>query len=1424
MITKMKTILFLTVFIMSGASGIATPVALADQIAIDPKSGGLMPRSSTQTHFIPVWTGNPYNGMNLWVLGASLDGVPLFPGDEIAVFDGTKCVGAAIVSNEISYENILTIITSQDDGSGNGFTGGHQITFRLWDASVSAEQTSITPHFMDTTSGNPIDRPTFKPNGDYGVLLYGEQSVTGLIEGYVIDAYTHNPIDRFEVKVGIYPSEIEIFSFSNGRYFLQRPHNFISLTVTADGYYSSSSEIAIPEGSFVTMDFKLLSIYSKPILVLSSNADTGISNSDNITQKTSNLTIRGLGFDNNGATVQLYDNVNEVSGATGIVEEYEFSIDNISLPEGRHTIIAELTLPDDTLKFSTPLEIIVDTTPPSLSILDPLNYSFNPLFIKGQAQALDTNGLADIELQLSFSETSGYHYLSEDGEFTTTPTWIKLPVQELWHFGTADVNWIEEDIYEVKVRTTDTAGNASDPASIHIIGGVPGGESSVTCELSENSIILGESLRITGQITPSLSQAGTWVDIAFISPDGEETHRAKEANMYGKFAYDAACEDISSGGTWRVRTSWNGDRGLKPAVSEEQTIEVSKAESRVVFEVSSQSVKTGEMIEVGGRFLPVPDCGADLSDIPLSLVISNPDGLILNPDGSGGIPVPIKNHLGHFLHYSHDFSMIGEIFNMIGEWTVKVKFEGNDAYLPTESEPIKVNVVETAGYAIIVQGKTRNGEGLRDHNRTTRFVYDTLIQRDLQPDDIMYFSYDTTQEDADAIPTKTAISEAVTGWAKERMNGHPANLYIVMVNHGGRDRFYIHDSDPVTPADMGSWLDKLQAGLEDNAVNQEIVVILGFCHSGSFIPELSGDNRIIITSAAENELSHRGYKIDETVREGEFFVAEFFKAVSFGKSVRECFEEAVTLTETYTSDLKIPLTPPYYDQARQHPLLNDNGSGEGINDLSLSGSDDLLSGNIFIGVSTQTGNDPNDVSVTRVSDTIFLNESETSTKELWAKVDNPGRVGPVWIEVKAPDYKTETKGPDSDSEPEFTGQLAMELTKEFFTSYNEEADRYEWKGSDGEGVSGFGEPGIYQVFFFAKDMITGNVSRLAETRVYKNRPGNTPPRAFSLLSPEDGEEPPVSLILDWEDAADPDGDSLTYTVLVAGDELFADTAPIIRKEGLPHSACLVTPDDGMEAGRDYYWKVQAVDGYGAVRESGTGMFHTPLVNPDPSWIQGHVYNAATKEPVATFDVVVGEETLDTASEGYYIGEKSPGKYDVMIEAVGYVSDRAEVVITEGEVVTKDFELRENRAAYPVFSPPPGIYTAEQNIRISCATSGAIIRHTADGNEPDENSDEYISPVPVSGDVTIRARAYKIGMDPSRTVTAGYRISTDGNINGDDKVDLADVILALQVLVGTEELPEIYEEYKVSGDDKIGLAEAVYILRELANLTNSEVTE
>jgi hypothetical protein len=61
----------------------------------------------------------------------------------------------------------------------------------------------------------------------------------------------------------------------------------------------------------------------------------------------------------------------------------------------------------------------------------------------------------------------------------------------------------------------------------------------------------------------------------------------------------------------------------------------------------------------------------------------------------------------------------------------------------------------------------------------------------------------------------------------------------------------------------------------------------------------------------------------------------------------------------------------------------------------------------------------------------------------------------------------------------------------------------------------------------------------------------------------------------------------------------------------------------------------------------------------------------------------------------------------------------------------------------------------------------------------------------------------------------------GDLNGDNVIDLADAVIALQVLANVQP-PDLRPDYvesgsDVNGDGKIGLAEAVYALRMTAGL-------
>ena len=79
-------------------------------------------------------------------------------------------------------------------------------------------------------------------------------------------------------------------------------------------------------------------------------------------------------------------------------------------------------------------------------------------------------------------------------------------------------------------------------------------------------------------------------------------------------------------------------------------------------------------------------------------------------------------------------------------------------------------------------------------------------------------------------------------------------------------------------------------------------------------------------------------------------------------------------------------------------------------------------------------------------------------------------------------------------------------------------------------------------------------------------------------------------------------------------------------------------------------------------------------------------------------------------------------------------------------------------AAPTFNPPAGTYISAQNVTLSCATPGAIIRYTLDGGEPTDTSPVYSGAIPVSSTTTIRAKAFKVGMTASNAVSATYTVA------------------------------------------------------------------
>lgn len=104
------------------------------------------------------------------------------------------------------------------------------------------------------------------------------------------------------------------------------------------------------------------------------------------------------------------------------------------------------------------------------------------------------------------------------------------------------------------------------------------------------------------------------------------------------------------------------------------------------------------------------------------------------------------------------------------------------------------------------------------------------------------------------------------------------------------------------------------------------------------------------------------------------------------------------------------------------------------------------------------------------------------------------------------------------------------------------------------------------------------------------------------------------------------------------------------------------------------------------------------------------------------------------------------------EVLGYEVD------VSMEIFDKHFTIAEappNTCNPPQFNYGGGTYTYPLQIIMTCSTEGSTIRYTTNGSEPSSSSTAYTSPVLLEEDAVIRAKSYKSGLDPSKTVSVTY---------------------------------------------------------------------
>jgi formylglycine-generating enzyme required for sulfatase activity len=104
-------------------------------------------------------------------------------------------------------------------------------------------------------------------------------------------------------------------------------------------------------------------------------------------------------------------------------------------------------------------------------------------------------------------------------------------------------------------------------------------------------------------------------------------------------------------------------------------------------------------------------------------------------------------------------------------------------------------------------------------------------------------------------------------------------------------------------------------------------------------------------------------------------------------------------------------------------------------------------------------------------------------------------------------------------------------------------------------------------------------------------------------------------------------------------------------------------------------------------------------------------------------------------------------------------------------------------ATPSFTPAAGTYTTAQSVTITCATSGASIYYTTDGSAPSSsNGTLYASAISVSANTTIKAAAFKSGMNDSAAASAVYVIESGAQPGETLTIDLGGGVMLQMVKI------------------------------------------
>jgi hypothetical protein len=272
----------------------------------------------------------------------------------------------------------------------------------------------------------------------------------------------------------------------------------------------------------------------------------------------------------------------------------------------------------------------------------------------------------------------------------------------------------------------------------------------------------------------------------------------------------------------------------------------------------------------------------------------------------------------------------------------------------------------------------------------------------------------------------------------------------------------------------------------------------------------------------------------------------------------------------------------------------------------------------------------------------------------------------AWLEIRPPSMILTPGGGKE--------HMIIDLTIEPM-NYNQGITQWELEGNE------FNESGKYELFYFVQNPGDNDLYSMKRSVVYKNRYGNHPPDLFKLLAPLDDSEQTSMPVFNWDIAQDPDGDTVTYNLIIATDVNFHNI--VLQKEELPSPPFILDDPLVLKDLSNYFWKIEVVDNFGSVTASGAGSFHTDNTNGFHGWVTGQVKSALDSTGLAGASIKYdGRGFLNSNPSGYYVVDYLSGTYPLNVSAQGYLDSEENITLIEMTAFRHDVPLSPSLANFP----------------------------------------------------------------------------------------------------------------------------------------------